>query len=220
VGEETTVVEASVGRTVAAPAVIETSGGTWCSDQTDERCSPFVIKHIVPKFDRTTFFAHTDDDSLSAACATCPTTKHCCHRVNTIVVTREEMDAIVRSTSRSDLFQPSENAELNTIRKERGKPCPFLSPHETCSIYEIRPKDCRAWPITHQSPPRLGHYSVDSVCPAITKRALPGDFVEHAVLTLWSIEEIRRTSFAALVHLDESVLPLLPVELSLRGEKK
>lgn len=170
---------------------------------------------------RKQFFARIDSDSLSDSCAVCPTSRHCCYRVATIVVTEAERAAIVAKYGRGELFE-SQGDDLSVIHKAAGQPCPFLTVNETCGIYPDRPKDCRSWPITHQSPPLHGHFSVDWLCPDVEHSRVPPEFIESAVTTLQTIPLESVVRFAELVHQDEAVLLLVPVdiEISVRKEKK
>jgi Fe-S-cluster containining protein len=169
--------------------------------------------------DRRVFFARADSDSISEACAQCPTERHCCYRVGTIVVSEAERKQILERHGSSSLLE-DQGQGLYKILKDPGKPCPYLSAHDTCSIYDVRPKDCRSWPLTHQSPPRHGHFSADSLCPEIEAQSLRPEFIESAVSTLRSIPDRDVTYFAELVHQDENVLPLVDVDITLIREKK
>ena len=169
--------------------------------------------------DRRVFFSRADSDSISEACARCPIDRHCCYRVGTIVVSDAERRSIEERHGATDFFE-DQGQGLFKIRKEAGKPCPYLSEHDACSIYDVRPLDCRSWPLTHQSPPRHGHFSADSVCPEIESGALDPEFIESAISTLTSIPRKDVTFFAELVHRDENVLPLIDVDISLIKEKK
>ena len=168
---------------------------------------------------RRIYFSVADSDSLSDACAVCPTSRHCCYRVATIVVSEAERQGNVRKHGHADLFI-NQGGGLHTIQKEPGKPCPFLTEHEACGIYSERPHDCRSWPITHQSPPRLAHFSADSLCPEIERGLLPSEFLDSANKSLNEIPFGVVAHFAELVHRDETVLPLIPIDLSFAREKK
>lgn len=168
---------------------------------------------------RQVFFARADSDSISEACAECPVERHCCYRVATIVVSGPERRLIEERVASPGLFE-DQGQGLFKIRKEAGEPCPFLSVHDSCTIYDVRPKDCRSWPLTHQSPPRHGHFSADSLCPEIESQSLPAEFIESAVSTLISIPSRDAAYFAELVHRDENVLPLIPIDLKLVKELK
>lgn len=169
--------------------------------------------------ERVQFFAPADLDSISDHCATCPSSKHCCYRAKTIVVLRDEVERIIDATRRPEVLE-KQCDDVYIIKKDAGQPCPFLTPHGTCGIYDIRPRDCRTWPITHADPPRHGHYSADSNCPAVAADVLPSEFLEHAIKTLWSIPKPMRAKYAQLVHRDEAVLPLKAVNLNLQHEKE
>ena len=169
--------------------------------------------------DRRVFFARADSDSISDDCARCPSERHCCYRAGTIVVSEAERRQIQERHGASSLFE-DQGQGLYKIQKEAGKPCPFLSEHDACSIYDVRPKDCRSWPLTHQSPPRHGHFSADSLCPEIEAGTLRPEFIESAVSTLTSIPNRDATFFAELVHRDENVLPLIDVDIAFIKERK
>lgn len=169
------------------------------------------------QIERIKFFAPTDLDSITEHCATCPTANHCCYRAKTIVVLKDEVERIVQLTGRLDVLE-CVGDDLHIIKKSAGQPCPFLTKHDTCGIYDVRPRDCRSWPITHADPPLHGHYSADSNCPAVEEHALPSEFLEHAIKTLWSVPKPMREKFANLVHRDDAVLPLVPITLNVERE--
>lgn len=166
---------------------------------------------------RISFFSPPDLDSISENCATCPTSKHCCYRAKTIVVLNDEAEAILNITeNKATLIR--QNEHFFVIKKEAGEACPFLTVQGACGIYDVRPRDCRSWPITYNNPPKHGHYSTDSNCPAVVSDILPGEFIEHSIKTLWTIPKQARASFATAIHLDKAVLPLIPMAVNMKPE--
>jgi Fe-S-cluster containining protein len=66
-------------------------------------------------------------------------------------------------------------------RKFRQKPCPFLGEDNLCSIYEVRPTDCREYPHTDKEGfvfRTMGHANNALNCPAV----------------FWIVEEMRNQS--------------------------
>jgi hypothetical protein len=102
-----------------------------------------------------------------------------------------------------------EDNGLFTIVKKSGEACPFLTANGLCGIYDIRPIDCRSWPLTlNREALEEESYLVDAECPATQKSGLSEDFIQASKLVLGRIEPASRNSFVQLVHRDN--LPLKP----------
>ncbi len=126
----------------------------------------------------------------------------------TIVVLPQEAEKIIARTGRADLLQ-QEEAGLFTVKKEKGRPCPFLTPDRLCGIYDIRPTDCRSWPLTMDKTANpLGGYLVDADCPAAENAHLEKKFCDAARNSLNEIPADLRQTFVKLVYRDFNTLPL------------
>jgi Fe-S-cluster containining protein len=154
--------------------------------------------------------AKHDPNSLYSFCKDCPPNVHCCFRAMTIVVLPKEAEKIIARTGRSDLLRQEEHG-LFTIKKEKNRGCPFLTPNRLCSIYDIRPTDCRSWPLTmdQKANPR-GTYLVDVKCPAAESAHLEKKFCDAARKSLNAIPVTLRRTFVNLVYRDFDVLPMKP----------
>jgi Fe-S-cluster containining protein len=128
----------------------------------------------------------------------------------TIVVLPKEAEKIIERTGRRDLLQQEERG-LFTIKKEKNRGCPFLNSGRLCSIYDIRPTDCRSWPLTMDlnANPR-GTYLVDVACPPAQSAHLEKSFCDAARKSLNAIPVKLRRSFVNLVYRDYHVLPMKP----------
>ena len=151
--------------------------------------------------------SNRDKTSVLPHCLRCPNELHCCSRASTIVVMPDEVDKIVQRTGRSDLLK-AETSTLFTIVKIPGEPCPFLSQDRLCSIYDIRPRDCRSWPLTFNR--EANGYVLDMGCPAAQRGCLSEQFLTASRVVLSSIESPLRHTFVELVHRDG--LPLVAIE--------
>lgn len=161
--------------------------------------------------------AKHDPNSLYHFCRTCPTTRHCCFRAATIIALPHEAEQIIARTGRADLLLQEEKGFF-TIEKEIGRPCPFLTPDRLCGIYEIRPTDCRSWPLTmDKTADPFGDYLVDANCQAAENAHLEERFCIAARNSLERIPAHLRQTFVKLVYRDFTVLPLQPY---INGEHK
>lgn len=151
-----------------------------------------------------------DSTSLYDFCRKCPKTVHCCYRATTIVVLPDEARNLIERIG-SDHFLRPESHGLFTIVKNSGEPCPLLTTDGLCSVYDIRPTDCRSWPIT-LAPNSNGHteYLTDMGCPIPHEDKLDQTFLTSAKQVLGSIDLTVRAKFIELVHRDS--LPLMPLE--------
>ena len=75
---------------------------------------------------------------------------NCCRSISPIIY-EKDIDRIARYLK----MRPSRVTEQYFQKDEEGDfvfrhtPCPFLMPDNYCSVYEARPKSCRAYPHTH-----------------------------------------------------------------------
>jgi Fe-S-cluster containining protein len=146
-----------------------------------------------------------DPNSLHEFCSVCPKTTHCCFRASTIVVLPKEAETISQRTMSSELLQKEEDG-LFTIVKKSGEACPFLTANGLCGIYDIRPIDCRSWPLTLNKELKPEKYVMDAACLAVQNGGLSRDFIQASKIVLSHIEPTSRNSFIRLVHRDN--LPL------------
>jgi len=143
--------------------------------------------------------------SLRRHCKTCPNELHCCSRATTIVVLPDEAEMITARTNKPSLLVRDESG-LFTVAKAPYRPCPFLTSDRLCGIYDIRPTDCKSWPLTladHNSTKLL----VDTACPA-SRLSLSADFVAAASERLFTVPSDMRADYIRLVHRDSLPLAL------------
>lgn len=157
-----------------------------------------------------------DRTSLYEYCKVCPKTAHCCYRANTIVVLPDEANNLIETTGRPELLR-QENNGLFTIVKKPGEACPFLSPEGLCGVYDVRPADCRSWPLTFGSEAQMHHYATDLGCPVVQHDDLSNEFLASAKEVLAGIPSTFRSDFVQLVHRDS--LPLAVLRKSEKGDK-
>ena len=146
--------------------------------------------------------AKKDPNSLYAHCKVCPKESHCCYRAPTIVVLPEEHKAIVERTHRPNAFV-KESTGFFTIKKAPGEPCPFLTEERLCSVYDIRPIDCRSWPLTLNRAANPEKQLLEDLdCPPVRRGLLSHKFEKAAQAILSKIPEKYREKFVQLVHRD------------------
>lgn len=146
--------------------------------------------------------ARTDPNSLYVHCRVCPKENHCCYRAPTIVVLPEEAKLLIERTRRPDLLI-DEGDGFFSIKKAPGEPCPFLTEKRLCGVYDVRPIDCRSWPLTlNVGADPQGQLLEDLGCPPVQQRQLSRGFEKAAQLILSRIPEKYRNKFASLVHRD------------------
>lgn len=69
----------------------------------------------------------------------------CCRPI--VKISNEEIEKI-ESSGKSDFFEWDENIQSNALKREKGV-CKFLKRDDdffVCSIYDVRPATCRAYP--------------------------------------------------------------------------
>ena len=152
--------------------------------------------------------AATDLTSLYDSCKVCPKSSHCCYRASTIVVLPNEAKMIIERVGSNEYLNTEANG-IFTISKKAGEACPFLTVDGLCGIYDIRPTDCRSWPITFDRASARHQYVCDMGCPAVQENTLQSEFVEAAQRVLQQIDSNLRSCFVELVHRD--ALPLVPL---------
>ena len=86
-----------------------------------------------------------------ALCFECTGCGACCQREGEVYVTDEELDAIARFARREGLkleltHVKLEHAGLWSIPIPAGGACPLLDQEGRCSVHEVKPWQCRAYP--------------------------------------------------------------------------
>lgn len=95
-------------------------------------------------------------------CKVCP--KNCCY-IGAVNVLPDEYDKIVERTARKDVFKKVNDYYL--IDKKKGDPCPFLKKDGfTCSIQDIKPTDCKVWPLYFNEKGEVEENTISPDCPA------------------------------------------------------
>jgi Fe-S-cluster containining protein len=148
-----------------------------------------------------------DANSLGSHCSTCLQATHCCYRSTVIIFMPHERDRIVEATGRSDAFVPE--GDLYAVRKAGGTPCPFLGEDRRCTVYALRPTDCRSWPVT-VARGYSAVYAVDTDCPAVVDDDLSGEFIDAALRVLEGVPGHHAKVYERLVH--EDVFNLVNVD--------
>lgn len=95
-------------------------------------------------------------------CKVCP--KNCCY-IGAVNVLPDEYNKIVVRTGRKDVFKKVNDYYL--IDKKKGDPCPFLKKDGfTCSIQDIKPTDCKVWPLYFSETGEVEENTISPDCPA------------------------------------------------------
>ena len=111
-------------------------------------------------------------------CSSCPGSTNCCYRAKNIVVLPHEREKIIAANGDESAFRWLPRQKFYVIEKQDGMPCPFLTQYNRCGIYELRPLDCRTWPLTYS--PKDGTYFADTECPAV-KLGVTAKFLDYVV---------------------------------------
>jgi Fe-S-cluster containining protein len=96
---------------------------------------------------------------------------HCCHVMSPRLIGKDlkrlaDYLTISRNELISEYLEPSKE-ERGYVMKKR--PCPFLE-NQRCTIYDVRPDDCRSFPHMHKRDFRSGLMQVVnncSICPIV-----------------------------------------------------
>lgn len=113
--------------------------------------------------------------SLLDICKKCGS--RCCKEPGPPVVFPEEVERIrefCQSKGLGDHIEKVEGEEFYTIPR-RGKPCPYLDSEDRCSIQDVKPLDCRVYPIGLTDSLRTG---ISTTCPA--KNLLTSEYTGKA----------------------------------------
>lgn len=77
---------------------------------------------------------------------TCSQTGDCCRAVGTVLMTSEErveIETFIGPERATTLFWSP--AERTPFVRLRAHPCPLLGTDNRCSVYKVRPYNCRRW---------------------------------------------------------------------------
>ena len=156
-----------------------------------------------------------DANSLGTYCSTCPQSTHCCYRSTIIIFLPHERDRIVEATGR-DVFVPE--GEVYAIRKNEGTPCPFLGADRRCTVYPLRPTDCRSWPVT-VSRGGSAEYAIDANCAAVRADGLSSAFIDAARSVLSTVPRKHAAVYERLVYEDVFELVSAVAEVQVEGSR-
>ena len=95
-----------------------------------------------------------------------------------IVVLPHEREKIIAANGDESAFRWLPRQKFYVIEKQDGMPCQFLTQYNRCGIYELRPLDCRTWPLTYS--PKDGTFYADTECPAV-KLGVTAKFLDYVV---------------------------------------
>jgi len=114
-------------------------------------------------------------------CKVCP--RNCCY-IGDVFVLDKEYEKIIERTGRVDVFRKKEN--YHVLTKKKGEPCPFLEKDGvTCSIQDIKPLDCKAWPVYFGVNGDIDKNTISKECPA--NSFLSNKFIEKSKVALEEI---------------------------------
>jgi Fe-S-cluster containining protein len=114
----------------------------------------------------------------------------------------EEAKLLIERTGRPELLI-DEGEGFFSIKKAPGAPCPFLTEERLCGVYDIRPIDCRSWPLTLNATASPQEQLLEDLdCPPVQQRALSKGFEKASQVILSTIPEKHRERFVELVHRD------------------
>lgn len=125
--------------------------------------------------------------SLLDLCRKCGS--RCCKEPGPPVVFPEEAERIgefVKERGLENHIEPVEGEELYFIPR-RGKPCPYLDGDGRCAIQDVKPLDCRVYPLGLTRSLRVG---VSASCPA--KHLLTQQYEAEAGELLQTLSDSRK----------------------------
>jgi Fe-S-cluster containining protein len=122
-------------------------------------------------------------------CKACP--RNCCY-IGAVNVLPGEYRQIVERTGREDVFKPHNDYYI--IDKKKGEPCPFLGRDGvTCTIQDIKPADCKVWPLYFDERGEPEHNLISPACPA--HAFLPENYIQTLRNDLREIPENLREDY-------------------------
>ncbi len=113
---------------------------------------------------------------FSPVCSGCEV--NCCRRFYAVLLPEEEKDFEDVS-----FLINTELGSVKAIGSRNGHPCPYLDNLGKCSIYFMRPLDCRLWPVIIYYDFKTGEKVVylDLDCPAVISGKLPHKLIKNIV---------------------------------------
>lgn len=122
-------------------------------------------------------------------CKVCP--RNCCY-VGAVNILPDEYAKIVERTGKTDVFKKTGDYYL--IDKPKGVPCPFLSEDGfTCTIQDIKPTDCKAWPLYFNEKGEVEENTISPDCHAVT--SFSRQYIEELRNNLYNVPENLRKLF-------------------------
>lgn len=132
-----------------------------------------------------------DDLSLGQYCKACP--RHCCY-IGPVNTSEEEYVNIVEATSNKEAFAIDVKTGVIQINNEVGEPCHFLNNDgKTCSIHDIKPAECRAYPLLMGKEGNVKESYLAINCPV--SASLSQSFINQAQIELEKVPEKERRSY-------------------------
>ncbi len=122
-------------------------------------------------------------------CKVCP--KNCCY-IGSVNILPDEYTKIVERTGRKDVFKKVKDYYI--IDKKKGVPCPFLKKDGfTCSIQDIKPTDCKVWPLYFNDKGEVEENTISPDCPA--NKFFTEDYIDELRNDLNNVPENLRKIF-------------------------
>jgi diaminopimelate decarboxylase len=122
-------------------------------------------------------------------CKACP--RNCCY-IGPVNVLPYEYEIIAERTGKKDVFK--KNGDYYIIDKRKGEGCPFLAKDGvTCSIQDIKPTDCKVWPVYFGKDGSIETNSISPDCPA--HKFMPDEYINELKESLTDIPENLRGEF-------------------------
>lgn len=145
----------------------------------------------------------TDGFDIFPFCKACP--RNCCY-IGAVNVLPEEVRRIVERTGRNDVFSP--HNEYYIIDKQKGEPCPFLgNDGVTCTIQDIKPIDCKVWPLYFDERGNPEENMISPKCPA--HLFMPENYVQILRNDLHQIpQEFREEYYEDTAQFGYDLIPL------------
>lgn len=136
-------------------------------------------------------------------CKVCP--KNCCY-IGAVNVLPDEYDRIIKRTGKKEVFK--QVGTYYMIDKKKGTPCPFLKKDGvTCSIQDIKPTDCKVWPIYFNNKGSIEQNTISHSCPANV--FFSKDYIESLRKGLADIPvELRKEFYAETIKLGYTLAPI------------
>jgi len=143
-------------------------------------------------------FVEADENAFNILpfCKICP--KNCCY-IGAVNILPDEYSKIVERTGRIDVFKKVDDYYL--IDKLKGEPCPFLAEDGfTCTIQDIKPTDCKVWPVYFNENGEIADITISPDCSA--HKFFPTEYTEKLKKSLQDVpEHLRKVFFEATIKL-------------------